>query len=97
MNVRRIGTVLLLACLLAVWSGEIEAVLAQGDCSFTLGFEALRAQIPGTVGECLENEHFEASTGNALQRTSRGLLVWRKADNWTAFTDGATTWINGPQ
>jgi hypothetical protein len=24
------------------------------------------------------------------------LLVWRAADNWTAFTDGASTWINGP-
>ncbi len=22
-------------------------------------------------------------------------MVWRKADNWTAFTDGTTTWING--
>jgi hypothetical protein len=25
------------------------------------------------------------------------LLVWRKADNWTAFTDGYRTWLNGPQ
>jgi lipoprotein-anchoring transpeptidase ErfK/SrfK len=25
------------------------------------------------------------------------LLVWRKADNFTAFTNGATTWVNGPQ
>lgn len=23
-------------------------------------------------------------------------MVWRKADNWTAFTDGHRTWINGP-
>jgi hypothetical protein len=23
-------------------------------------------------------------------------MVWRKADNWTAFTDGSTTWISGP-
>ena len=22
--------------------------------------------------------------------------MWRKADNWTAFTDGYRTWINGP-
>jgi plastocyanin len=22
--------------------------------------------------------------------------VWRKADNWTAFTDGHQTWLNGP-
>jgi hypothetical protein len=23
-------------------------------------------------------------------------MVWRKADSWTAFTDGYRTWINGP-
>ena len=23
-------------------------------------------------------------------------MVWRKLDNWTAFTDGYRTWINGP-
>ena len=23
-------------------------------------------------------------------------MVWRKADNWTAFTNGYWTWINGP-
>ena len=23
-------------------------------------------------------------------------MAWRKADNWTAFTDGNRTWINGP-
>jgi len=23
--------------------------------------------------------------------------VWRRADNWTAFTDGYRTWLNGPR
>jgi hypothetical protein len=23
-------------------------------------------------------------------------MVWRKADNWTAFTNGHRTWVNGP-
>ena len=23
-------------------------------------------------------------------------MAWRKADNWTAFTDGYRTWLNGP-
>jgi hypothetical protein len=36
------------------------------------------------------------ANGDGLQHTSGGLLVWRKADNWTAFTDGFQTWINGP-
>jgi hypothetical protein len=69
---------------------------AQAGCTFALGFEALREQIPDVVGGCLDDERFDPESGNAEQRTTGGLLVWRKADNWTAFTDGATTWINGP-
>src|ERR1041384_4742299 len=68
---------------------------AAAECEFTLGFKALRDQIPSVVGDCLENEHFNPDNGNVEQRTTGGLLVWRKADNWTAFTDGSSTWING--
>lgn len=64
---------------------------------FKLGFKLLADQIPCEVGKPLEEEHFEPSTGNSLQKTSAGLMVWRKGDNWTAFTDGARTWINGPE
>src|SRR5687767_2388762 len=74
---------------------------AQAGCEFKLGFKALRDQIPGMVGACVDDERFNAANGNAEQRTtahhgSGGLLVWRKADNWTAFTDGHWTWVNGP-
>ncbi|HVA23549.1 MAG TPA: hypothetical protein VMW62_04075, partial [Chloroflexota bacterium] len=31
-----------------------------------------------------------------MQHTTGGLLAWRKSDNWTAFTDGYHTWVNGP-
>ena len=72
------------------------APLEQAGCTFTLGFKALRDQIPQVVGTCLENERFNQANGNTEQRTSGGLLVWRKADNWTAFTNGATTWLAGP-
>jgi hypothetical protein len=27
---------------------------------------------------------------------ANGLLLWRKLDNWTAFTDGVRWWVNGP-
>lgn len=69
---------------------------ASVDCQFVLGFKTLR-DIVGheTVGECLENEHHNAS-GDGVQHTTGGLLVWRKQDNRTAFTDGYRTWINGP-
>jgi beta propeller repeat protein len=67
-----------------------------GSCHFTLGFKLLYDLIPGIVGQCLENEWHNAQNGDGLQQTTGGLMVWRKADNWTAFTDGSTTWLNGP-
>lgn len=70
---------------------------AQTGCTFKLGFKALRDLIPNVVGDCLDDERFNEANGNAEQRTTGGLLVWRKADNWTAFTDGSTTWIMGPE
>src|ERR671932_387276 len=72
------------------------APVAQGSCRFVLGFATLRDLLgPRIVGDCLEDQRF-AANGNAEQRTTGGLLVWRKADNWTAFTDGFRTWVNGP-
>jgi hypothetical protein len=73
------------------------APLQQAACTFTAGFQLLHDLIPAVVGNCTENEHFNPVNGNSEQKTTGGLLVWRKADNWTAFTDGGTTWINGPQ
>ena len=89
---------LLLLCV-ALFFGAPSAWAA--DCKFVLGFATLKALIdevegPDKVGQCLENEHFSPEKGAALQQTTGGLLVWRKADNRTAFTDGYRTWINGP-
>lgn len=89
--------------IVAVLLGLVPAsVYAQApSCGFQLGFKAIADQIGTEVGQCLENEHFNTDNGNAEQRTTAwhgkgGLLVWRKADNWTAYTDGANTWVNGP-
>jgi hypothetical protein len=65
-------------------------------CQFVLGFAALQAMLPAVVGNCVDDEQHNPDNGDALQHTTVGLLVWRKADNWTAFTDGYRTWINGP-
>src|SRR5688500_16936545 len=66
-------------------------------CTFVLGFAQLRALVGPAAGSCTENERFNTQNGNAEQATTGGMFVWRKADNWTAFTDGYRTWINGPQ
>jgi len=69
--------------------------LAQPKPEFRLGFKALADQIPNIVGEPLEIEHYSPN-GDSIQRTTAGMMVWRRADNWTAFTNGSCTWINGP-
>lgn len=85
---------LLLALLISVFT--VQTVAAKEHCEFKLGFATLRDLIGhDIVGECLENEHWNA-IGDSNQRTTGGLMAWRKADNWTAFTDGYRTWINGP-
>jgi hypothetical protein len=70
-------------------------VLQPLPCRFVLGFKALHDALPAIVGDCLEDER-HAANGDGLQRTTHGLLVWRKADDFTAFTDGYRTWVNGP-
>jgi hypothetical protein len=73
--------------------------LARGrasGCRFVHGFADARDAAPDVIGECTENERSDPATGDTLQRTSRGLLVWRKADGLVAFTDGHRTWVRGP-
>src|SRR5579875_1356790 len=92
--VRLIRTVVVV---LALSLGVLPPAAAQAQgCRFVLGFATLHGLIPGIVGACLENEHHNPVNGDGLQATTNGLLVWRKADNVTAFTDGFRTWVNGP-
>ena len=86
----------LIALLLALAGGGGRTAAAAADCKFVLGFKALHAMIPDTVGACLENEQHHPGKGVTLQRTKNGLLVWQKASNHTAFTDGHRTWVSGP-
>lgn len=52
--------------------------------------------MPARVGDCTSRRVFVAN-GDVLQYTASGLMVRRKSDNWTAFTDGYVTWIDGPR
>jgi pilus assembly protein FimV len=64
------------------------------SCRYQFGFATLHQAIPEIVGECRTDE-VHADNGDAVQLTTRGILVWRKADNYTAFTDGKQVWILG--
>ncbi len=88
---RILGATLVLVAFLALAG----AVHAQTAPTFKLGFAALAALIPDVVGTPIEDEHYSAN-GDSLQHATKGLMAWRKSDNWTAFTNGYMTWINGP-
>ncbi|HLG72667.1 MAG TPA: hypothetical protein VK009_19790 [Chloroflexota bacterium] len=79
--------------------GQVTMQLTSGQsapgCQFVLGFKDLHDLDPADIGDCTENQSF-AANGDAQQHTTKGLMAWRKADNWTAFTNGYMTWINGP-
>jgi len=76
--------------------GAIPAPAHAQACQFVLGFQMLHALIPGIVGDCVANEAHNGVNGDGLQQTANGLLVWRKASNTMAFTNGGTSWVFGP-
>jgi hypothetical protein len=59
---------------------------------FTDGFAALKAGLGPIMGEPLECEHADASSGDILQQTTTGLAFWRKSTNTPTFTDGYRHW-----
>lgn len=83
--------------LLVLWMPFGTPMAHAQSCQFVLGFKTLHDRMSGLVGDCLDNEQHNPVNGDALQYTTGGLLVWRKADNHTAFTDGHATWVDGPK
>lgn len=75
--------------------GNMPGSAYSGEHHFQLGFAMMANQMPHIVGQPLENERY-GPNGDSLQQTTTGLMVWRQADNWTAFTDGNHTWVSGP-
>ena len=95
---RKIGAALAIGAIVVptMVAGPAPAEAQSANCGFSLGFKTIHDMIPDVVGDCRENEWHNAENGDGLQQTTGGLLVWRKFDNWTAFTNGSITWINGP-
>ena len=65
-------------------------------CTPSAPFESLRAQA-GThvVGTAVDCARYTAA-GDQVQPTTTGQFLWRKADNWSGFTNGSRTWILVP-
>jgi len=96
MKLPRISRLMLgLPILMALAAPPAPALAQAAPCQFVLGFKALHDLDTPDIGDCQDNQAF-AANGDAQQHTTKGLMAWRKADNWTAFTNGYMTWINGP-
>jgi hypothetical protein len=93
---RKLASVLV-ALVFTASAAAMDAPVASADgCVFVLGFASLHSVIPDITGACADNESHSPDNGDAVQHTTNGLLVWRKADNGTAFTDGFWSWVHGP-
>src|SRR5690348_16114728 len=82
--------------LLLVLSTTASAQPAGRPCQFIRDFKRLHDLAPDTIGTCGSRRIF-APNGDVVQYTSNGLMVRRKADNRTAFTDGSVTYLKGPR
>jgi len=85
----------LLLALLTWPVATLTVFAAAPGCQFVAGFKTLHDLQPQVVGDCVQDQSYTVN-GDAQQQTTNGLMAWRKQDNWTAFTDGYRTWVNGP-
>jgi hypothetical protein len=75
----------------------IEANGPIDGCTFLPSLATLRVKLgPVLVGDCVEDP-LEAADVDPTQRTTNGVLSWRRADARVAFTDGTDTWLDGPK
>jgi len=71
----------------AHWGCQIDQIPA-----FSFGFAALRQQVGAAMGDPIECERTDPSTGSALQRTTAGLALYRRDTNTPMFTNGQEHW-----
>jgi len=67
-----LAAALAIACVLLI--STVPAHAQGPSCQFVLGFKALHDLDPADVGDCLGNQS-NASDGDAVQRTTNGMLV----------------------
>src|SRR5579885_2576507 len=86
---RRLGWLFAAGFLLTLAPRTVQA----DSCTFVLGFAQLAALDPVQIGQCVDDQRFDADRAQALQHTTTGLLVWDKASNESSFTNGRETLV----
>lgn len=94
---RIFGVVLALALLLGQPAAGAQAQAAPycapgTSPTFANGFATLKASLGAIMGDPVECEHNDGTSGDTLQQTTTGLAFWRKSTNTPTFTDGYRKW-----
>jgi hypothetical protein len=93
---RALAPALLAAGVMAM-AGAAPTFAQQAPCQLNADFQTIVAKVGvATIGDCAGDELVGATGGDRFQSTTRGLLIFSVGGNWTAFTDGQTTWVNNP-
>lgn len=104
---QRVVRPIIAACMVLTTAGEVKAQTTSNNlavavnvapntptnCQYILGFKTLHDIDPDSIGDCVENESHNPINGDALQHTTKGLMVWRKLSNDMAFTTGPQTLV----
>ena len=93
---KRLGLIFGLLVSMSIPTTAAAQTAAPAGCQYVLGFKTLHDLDASDVGDCVDSQFLGNPNGDQWQHTTKGLMVWRKADNWTAFTNGYMSWLNGP-
>jgi hypothetical protein len=94
-------TIFLAMLLLVLWPTTLAAQSAAAcppgrTPSFLLGFASLQTSLGSSMGEPTECEHVDPVSGDAFQRTTTGLALYRRDTNTPMFTNGREHWALTP-
>ncbi|MDP8924841.1 MAG: hypothetical protein M3O34_18475 [Chloroflexota bacterium] len=77
----------------STWAAQLQSTCPPGQApSFAFGFATLAEQVGPAMGDPVECERADVETGDALQRTTTGLALYRKDTNTAMFTNGREHW-----
>ena len=60
--------------------------------AFSFGFAVLSETLGTSMGEPTECAHAEVASGDTYQQTTKGVAIYRRADNAPAFVSGMSRW-----
>jgi hypothetical protein len=77
-------------------TGGVQPYCAPGETpAFSFGFGTLAEALGPSMGEPTECAHVDTLTGDTYQQTTKGLAIYRRAENSPTFVSGSDRWTLG--